>query len=51
MSDKIQGPYHYKGILNEIAGNSNNNQQAIVEFKGAAYYLSQWSHTGNRHQS
>lgn len=39
MSDKIDGPYEYKGILNEIAGNSNTNHQAIVEFKGDWYFI------------
>ncbi len=39
MADKIEGPYIYKGILNEIAGNSNTNHQAIVEFKGQWYFI------------
>lgn len=39
MADKIDGPYQYKGILNEIAGNSNTNHQAIVEFKGHWYFI------------
>ena len=39
MADKIEGPYVYKGILNEIAGNSNTNHQAIVEFKGNWYFV------------
>lgn len=39
MSDNIQGPYEYKGILNEIAGNSNTNHQSIVEYKGKWYFL------------
>lgn len=39
MADKITGPYEYKGILNEIAGNSNTNHQAIVEFKGQWYFI------------
>lgn len=39
MADKIDGPYEYKGILNEIAGNSNTNHQAIVEFKGEWYFI------------
>ncbi len=39
MADKIEGPYEYKGILNEIAGNSNTNHQAIVEFKGQWYFI------------
>lgn len=39
MADCIEGPYEYKGILNEIAGNSNTNHQAIVEFKGQWYFV------------
>lgn len=39
MADNIEGPYIYKGILNEIAGNSNTNHQGIVEFKGDWYFL------------
>lgn len=39
MANKIDGPYEYKGILNEIAGNSNTNHQAIVEFKGKWYFI------------
>lgn len=33
MSKKITGPWEYKGIVNELAGNCNTNHQAIVEFK------------------
>lgn len=39
MADNIDGPWEYKGILNEIAGNSNTNHQAIVEFKGQWYFI------------
>lgn len=39
MADSIEGPYEYKGILNEIAGNSNTNHQAIVEFKNQWYFI------------
>lgn len=39
VADRIDGPYVYKGILNEIAGNSNTNHQAIVEFKGNSYFI------------
>ena len=38
-ADHIEGPYEYKGILNEIAGNSNTNHQAIVEFKNQWYFI------------
>lgn len=39
MSHSINGPWEYKGILNEIAGNSNTNHQAIIEFKGNWYFI------------
>ena len=39
MADQIEGPYEYKGILNEIAGNSNTNHQSIVEFKNDWYFI------------
>ena len=39
MADRMEGPYEYKGILNEIAGNSNTNHQSIVEFKGTWYFI------------
>ena len=39
MSKNIEGPWEYKGILNELAGNSNTNHQAIIEFKGKSYFI------------
>ncbi|MNK87395.1 Xylosidase/arabinosidase [compost metagenome] len=39
MADHIAGPYTYKGLLNEIAGNSNTNHQAIVNFKDHWYFI------------
>ncbi|MES2648486.1 MAG: glycoside hydrolase family 43 protein [Bacteroidota bacterium] len=39
MSRSINGPWEYKGILNEIAGNSNTNHQSIIDFKGASYFI------------
>lgn len=39
MSKNINGPWEYKGILNEIAGNSNTNHQAILEYKGEWYFV------------
>lgn len=39
MSRSIHGPWEYKGILNEIAGNSNTNHQAIIDFKGKSYFI------------
>ncbi|MBO3271785.1 MULTISPECIES: glycoside hydrolase family 43 protein [Hymenobacter] len=39
MSRSLTGPWEYKGILNEIAGNSNTNHQAIIDFKGKSYFI------------
>lgn len=39
MSRKITGPWKYKGIINEMAGNSNTNHQAIIDFKGRSYFI------------
>lgn len=39
MADNIEGPYEYKGILNEIAGNCTTNHQAITEYKGKWYFF------------
>jgi beta-xylosidase len=39
MSRTIEGPWQYKGIINEIAGNCNTNHQAIIDFKGKNYFI------------
>ncbi len=39
MSKNLNGPWQYKGILNEVAGNSNTNHQAIIDFKGKSYFV------------
>ncbi len=39
VADHIEGPYRYKGIINEIAGNSNTNHQGLVEYKGRWYFF------------
>jgi len=39
MSKNINGPWEYKGILNEVAGNSNTNHQSIIDFKGKSYFI------------
>lgn len=39
MSKSIEGPWEFKGILNEIAGNSNTNHQAIIDYKGKSYFI------------
>lgn len=39
MADFIEGPYEYKGLLTEIAGNSNTTHPATIEFKGQWYFF------------
>lgn len=39
MSESILGPWEFKGILNEIAGNCATNRPAIVDFKGSSYFF------------
>jgi len=39
MSKSITGPWEFKGILNEVAGNTNTNHQAIIEYKGIPYFI------------
>ncbi|CAN5784741.1 glycoside hydrolase family 43 protein [soil metagenome] len=39
MSKNINGPWEFKGILNEVAGNSNTNHQSIIDFKGKSYFV------------
>lgn len=39
MSKSIQGPWEYKGILNEIPGNSATNHQSIIDYKGKSYFI------------
>ncbi len=39
MSRNINGPWEYKGILNEIAGNSNTNHQSIINFKNNWFFI------------
>lgn len=40
MSDSISGPWEYKGIISEVAGNSNTTHPAIVNFKGRDWFFS-----------
>ena len=39
MRKSVTGPWEYKGILNELAGNSNTNHQAIIDFKDKSYFI------------
>lgn len=43
MATDIEGPYYFQGIINEVAGNTNTNHQAIIEYKGRDYFI---YHTG-----
>lgn len=39
MSRNIRGPWTYKGILNEWAGNCNTNHQSVIDFTGRSYFI------------
>jgi beta-xylosidase len=39
MSRSIHGPWEFKGILNEIAGNCETNRPCIIDFKGDSYFF------------
>lgn len=39
ISDNPSGPFIYKDILNELAGNSNTNHQSIIEYKDQWYFI------------
>ena len=39
MSRNIHGPWEFKGIVNEIAGNCQTNSPAILDFKGQTYFI------------
>ncbi len=39
MSKNINGPWVFKGILNEVAGNCETNRPAIIEFGGLTYFF------------
>lgn len=39
MSRTIHGPWEFKGILNEVAGNCETNRPAIIDFKGRSYFF------------
>lgn len=46
VSDSPEGPFDYKGIFSEIAGNSNTTHPSIVEFKGKTILF---THNGGLH--
>ena len=39
MSRHIEGPWEFKGILNEVAGNCQTNRPCIIDFKGQSYFI------------
>jgi hypothetical protein len=39
MSRSIDGPWIFKGLLNELAGNCQTNSPAILDFKGQSYFI------------
>lgn len=39
MAKNIKGPWVFKGVINQWAGNSPSNHQAIVDFKGKSYFI------------
>ncbi|MDF3012249.1 MAG: glycoside hydrolase [Cellvibrio sp.] len=43
MGKSVTGPWKYQGILNEVAGNTPTNHQAIIEFNNKHYFI---YHTG-----
>jgi len=44
MSESPEGPWEYKGIVNDLVSNSPTNHQAIVEYKDQWYFV---YHNGN----
>jgi len=36
---KITGPWTYRGLVGELAGNCNTAHQSIIEFKGQSYFI------------
>jgi beta-xylosidase len=39
MADSPEGPWEYKGRLNDVMVNSPTNHQAVVEYKGQWYFI------------
>jgi beta-xylosidase len=39
MSRDIDGPWEFKGILNELAGNCETNRPCTLDFKGQSYFI------------
>lgn len=39
MSRAVEGPWEFKGILNELAGNCQTNRPAFLDYKGRTYFI------------
>ena len=39
MSRHIEGPWAFKGILNELAGNCETNRPCTLDFEGKSYFI------------
>lgn len=39
MSRDIKGPWQFKGILNELAGNCETNRPCTIDFNGESYFI------------
>jgi beta-xylosidase len=39
MSRSVHGPWEFKGVINEIAGNCKTNSPAILDFKGKTWFI------------
>jgi beta-xylosidase len=39
MSRTIDGPWKFKGILNEVPGNCETNRPCIIDFRGKSYFI------------
>lgn len=36
---EVTGPWEYRGVIKQLAGNCNTNHQSIIEFKGRSYFI------------
>lgn len=39
MCRNVHGPWEFKGILNEIAGNCATNRPCVIDFKNNSYFI------------
>lgn len=38
-AEKITGPWTFRGVIKELAGNCNTNHQSIIDYKGRSYFI------------